>query len=160
MPKKNQGWNPFDEDPIFGPMMDEIRELFDTLDVDSMFTNGPVVHGYSMVVGPDGVPVVREFGNAKYTHAGAKPSISDAVEPLADVIKGDRGVSVIAEVPGIALADVNTEVSNGRLTITIGGKRKYNKSVGLPEGEYSAPKVTYNNGILEVRLDRLGKQRR
>lgn len=139
-------------------MMDEIRELFDTLDLDSMFANGPVVHGYSMTVGPDGVPVVREFGNAKYPHVGAKPRISDAVEPLVDVIKSDRGVSVIAEVPGIALADVNTEVSDGRLTIEVGGKRRYSKSVGLPNGEYSPPHVTYNNGILEVRLDRRGKQ--
>ncbi|MDG6918586.1 MAG: Hsp20/alpha crystallin family protein [Nitrososphaerota archaeon] len=158
MPKKDSDRTPFDEDPIFGPMMDEIRELFDTLDLDSMFANGPVVHGYSMTVGPDGVPVVREFGNAKYPHVGAKPRISDAVEPLVDVIKSDRGVSVIAEVPGIALADVNTEVSDGRLTIEVGGKRRYSKSVGLPNGEYSPPHVTYNNGILEVRLDRRGKQ--
>lgn len=158
MPKKDSDRTPFDEDPIFGPMMDEIRELFDTLDLDSMFANGPVVHGYSMTVGPDGVPVVREFGNAKYPHVGAKPRISDAVEPLVDVIKSDRGVSVIAEVPGIALADVNTEVSDGRLTIDVGGKRRYSKSVGLPNGEYSPPHVTYNNGILEVRLDRRGKQ--
>ena len=158
MPKKApRRRSPFDEDPIFGPMMDEISEILDTFGFDSALSNGPIVHGYSMTVGPDGIPLVREFGNAKYPKAGSKPQVNEAIEPLVDVIKSARGVSVIAEVPGIDVSNVKAEASNGRLTIKVDGKRKYHKSVVLPEGEYSAPKVTYNNGILEVRLDRLGK---
>ena len=31
---------------------------------------GPIVYGYSMTIGPDGKPRIREFGNVKPTSAG------------------------------------------------------------------------------------------
>jgi len=61
---------------------------------------GPIVYGYSMTIGPDGKPQVREFGNVKASngtkigqYVGAKPQISAEREPLSDPNTIDRGQS-------------------------------------------------------------------
>src|ERR687883_1621805 len=49
---------------------------------------GPLVYGYSMTIGPDGKPKVREFGNVKPSSGGVfgggmtRPEISREIEPL------------------------------------------------------------------------------
>jgi HSP20 family protein len=57
---------------------------------------GPVVYGYSMTVGPDGKPRVREFGNVKRSRFGfggmsrkgtimmSKDAFRVIVEPLSE----------------------------------------------------------------------------
>ena len=41
-----------------------IRE-YETSDGGKVREVGPIVYGYSMTIGPDGKPHVREFGNVK-----------------------------------------------------------------------------------------------
>src|SRR5919112_649904 len=70
---------------------------------------GPLVYGYSMTIGPDGKPKIREFGNirspfrlgATGTTSGAEPIITDEREPLADVVASDKEVKVVVEIPGV-----------------------------------------------------------
>src|SRR3954449_11722680 len=68
---------------------------------------GPFVYGYSMTIGPDGKPKVREFGNVKSPlHGGGggfsrTPMISSEREPLADVTSTDKEVKVAVEMPGV-----------------------------------------------------------
>jgi len=73
---------------------DRCRQAFQTREV------GPIVYGYSMTIGPDGKPQVREFGNVKASNStkigqyvGAKPQISAEREPLSDPNTIDRGQS-------------------------------------------------------------------
>jgi HSP20 family protein len=67
---------------------------------------GPFIYGYSMTVGPDGKPKVREFGNVKSPfNIGkradffTKPLISSEREPLADITTTDNEVKVAVEMP-------------------------------------------------------------
>src|SRR6187551_815067 len=68
---------------------------------------GPIVYGYSMTIGPDGKPNIREFGNIKSPFAGSRgffeqqPSISSEREPLVDISTTDKEVKIVAEMPGI-----------------------------------------------------------
>ena len=65
---------------------------------------GPIVYGYSMTIGPDGKPKVREFGNVKSSRGFGgftRPEISGEIEPLVDVTTTDKEVKVVAEMPGI-----------------------------------------------------------
>ena len=43
---------------------DPIRE-YETPEGDKVREVGPIVYGYSMTIGPDGKPRVKEFGNVK-----------------------------------------------------------------------------------------------
>src|SRR6476661_7892690 len=66
---------------------------------------GPFVYGYSMTIGPDGKPKVREFGNVKPSSRGfgggmTRPEISGETEPLVDVSTTGKEVKVVVEMPG------------------------------------------------------------
>jgi HSP20 family protein len=67
---------------------DLVRE-YDTPHGGKVREVGPLVYGYSMIVGPDGKPKVKEFGNVKpsrrfgFGTGMSRPEISGEMEPLA-----------------------------------------------------------------------------
>ena len=116
---------------------------------------GPIVYGYSLTVGPDGKPVIREFGNVKRGPSKEwKEAIGDTREPMVDVIEGDKEVRVIAELPGAETHDIELTVDRKNLTISAETPaRKYHKELELPSFvDAQRSKSTFNNGVLEVTL--------
>jgi HSP20 family protein len=114
---------------------------------------GPIVYGYSMTVGPDGKPVIREFGNVKRgPNSGWKGALSESREPLVDVVDGDMEVRVIAELPGAKKEDIVLTAEGRRLTISAETPaRRYHKELELPSPvELDGSKSSFNNGILEA----------
>ena len=127
---------------------------------------GPLVYGYSMTVGPDGRPKVREFGNAKSLFgqrgisagtAGAatigKPLTAGEIEPLSDITTTDKDVKVVVEMPGIDKKDIKISAYDSSVEISTTNKseRKYRSVIELPpEADTETVKSTYNNGILEI----------
>ena len=79
---------------------------------------GPIVYGYSMTIGPDGKPVIREFGNVKRSDDPLK-GITDKREPLIDVVEGEKQVRIIAEIPGATKEDIEMSVRDMTLTISV-----------------------------------------
>ncbi len=122
---------------------------------------GPVVYGYSMTVGPDGKPLIREFGNIKPTRIGV-PEPAELREPLVEVIPGEKVIQVIAEVPGVEKKDINLNISKDSLAISVDTEtRKYRKEVDLPERVViDTVKANYKNGVLEVTLEKAEKKPR
>jgi len=120
---------------------------------------GPIVYGYSITIGPDGRPIVREFGNIKPGRRGEYPMLSTEREPLVDVMVEDKQVKVVAEVPGVRREDINLTVRDSKLVIKVDTEaRKYYKELELPEDvEPENAKATYNNGVLEITLPRRGE---
>ena len=119
---------------------------------------GPFVYGYSMTIGPDGKPKIREFGNVKPEMGPGKPRIGfkEEREPLVDVIKTDGEVKVIAELPGVDKNDIKLHSTETTLTISVETpERKYFKEIELPvKVEPKMAKSSYKNGVLEVTLPR------
>jgi len=122
---------------------------------------GPFVYGYSMSMGPDGKPIVQEFGNLKPSRRpGAfgiqQPALEpkDAREPLVDVINEPSQVRVVAELPGVDKSAIKTSISDDTLTISVdSATHKYYKDVRLPTGvDPDSTKASYNNGVLEIAL--------
>ncbi|HYY71308.1 MAG TPA: archaeal heat shock protein Hsp20, partial [Nitrososphaeraceae archaeon] len=119
---------------------------------------GPIVYGYSMTIGPDGKPNVREFGNMKSPFSGRggfyqqQPSLSAEREPLVDISSTNKEVKVVVEMPGIKKENIKINVYENSLEITSNDpERKYHKVIDLPtEADIETVKSTYNNGILEV----------
>ncbi len=122
---------------------------------------GPFVYGYSVKVGSDGKPVVREFGNMKPgTSIGEdkkKPlNLQEAREPLVDVIQEVDQVKVIAELPGVEKEDIQLYATGKALTIDVTSPdHRYHKELELPfEVDEDSATSTYKNGVLETVIKR------
>jgi HSP20 family protein len=118
---------------------------------------GPFVYGYSVKIGPDGKPVIREFGNIKPGpgREGEPPlNLQDRREPLIDLIEEDEKIKVLAELPGVEKEDIKLYVSRDTLTIDVDTpERRYRKELDLPcEIEERSATSSYLNGVLETTL--------
>jgi HSP20 family protein len=118
---------------------------------------GPIIYGYSMTIGPDGKPDIREFGNVKSPFTGRteffkQPSISSEREPLVDISSTDKEVKIVVEMPGTKKENIKINAyENSVEIISDNPQRKYHKVIDLPtEADIETVKSTYNNGILEI----------
>jgi len=120
---------------------------------------GPFVYGYSVTIGPDGKPVIREFGNMKpsITREG-KIALKEEREPIVDIITSDEEIRVVVEIPGVSKEEIQIKATENMVTIqTTDPARKYHKEVDLPDSvDPSNAKSTYKNGILEITFKRKG----
>ncbi len=134
----------------------ELVREYQTPEGEKVREVGPIVYGYSMTIGPDGKPHVREFGNVKSLGGaglgGIKPQISPEREPLADVNTTDNEVKVILEMPGIKKEDIKINAYEGSVEVIADNpQRKYHKTIELPkDADIETSRSTYNNGVLEV----------
>ena len=111
---------------------------------------GPFVYGYSMKIGPDGKPEIREFGNIKKSLKG--PQVKEEREPLVDVVETDGEIRVVVELPGVEKSDIKLHGTEDSLEISVDTPQyKYYKEVTLPaKVKVKEAKSSYKNGVLEV----------
>ena len=138
---------------------DKLDEMFDEMMRHAFepFSRGskgykPYVYGFSVSIGPNGKPVIREFGNVRRDRFG--PKIKEDREPLVDVLEEDEDVVVVAELPGVEKEDIKLHAAEDHLTISVDtSNRKYSKELVLPVGvDPGSARAVYKNGVLEVRL--------
>ena len=164
-------------DSMFGQLNDiqsnapkELVREYESSDGTKVREIGPLVYGYSMNIGPDGKPQVREFGNVKLsgqlgaTGIGGKTAksspqqISAEREPLVDVNTTDKEVKVVLEIPGVKKEDISLSAYDEAVEVTANNpQRKYHKIIDLPkEANAQTAKSTYQNGILEISFNKKG----
>jgi len=123
---------------------------------------GAYYYGFEITIGPDGKPIVREFGNIRPT--AEKPVIREEIEPLTDVVEEDDKIKVILEMPGLEKEDIKAYVSEDGTKLIVEGRgrdRKYYKEVELPaKVNTSGAKANYRNGVLTVELEKVEKGRK
>ena len=127
-------------------------------DIDDVFEgfkgngseSGPYYYGYTMTVGPDGKPVVKEYGNVK---PGLLPT-SDTREPVVDTIVDEKEkiVKLIAEMPGVEKTDVKIVVENNIVDLSAEhGEKKYHVKVPVQHKvDENSVKASYKNGVLQI----------
>jgi len=144
--------------------MDEMLKNFAGMDFEEMNFDDlprsgegdgqPRVYGFSYRVGPDGKPIVQEFGNTRRV-AGKSGAGDKEREPLVDVIKSDCEITVIAELPGANKDGIRVRSTENELEIEAEGigERRYSKTIRLPaKVKKGSARASFKNGILEVRL--------
>jgi len=181
--------SPYFRSPFFGDIDEMIRDMEEMMEKEyKEFTSrvpkdlvrerklpdgstirelGPFVYGYSMTIGPDGKPKIREFGNVKPSlkpeaFGIPKPSldVKEEREPLVDVITTNGEVKVIAELPGVEKEDIKLHGTEDSLTISVDTpKRKYFKEIPMPVRiNPKGAKTVYKNGVLEVTVPKTEKK--
>ena len=119
---------------------------------------GPFVYGYSMKIGPDGKPIIREFGNILpgQNEEGQPLNLRDQREPLIDVIEDEDTVKIVAELPGVKKDEIKLYLDNNNFKIDVNSlNRKYYKELQLPFNvDESTARSTYMNGVLETTIQK------
>lgn len=147
-------WDEFDG--LFQRMMRPFKELDSVWDEMRTSSNmqafGPYHYGYSVTLGPDGKPVVKEYGNVR---PGLLPT-AETREPFVDVLVDDKEkvLKVVAEMPGVDKADIGIEVVGCTILLdAVHEERKYHAKIPIKyKVDENSAKATYANGILEVKF--------
>ena len=132
-----------------------LDELFDEAKESGVQSYGPFYYGYTMTVGPDGKPVVKEYGNVK-------PSLlptSETREPFVDTLVDEKEntLKLVAEMPGVEKKDVKVVVNEKTVNIDAEhGEKKYHAKVPVPHKvDKDSAKASYKNGVLELKFSLL-----
>ena len=155
-----------DFDRIFRQMSSSFGNLDDVFKMlkNSSGQSGPIYFGYTVTVGPDGKPVIQEYGNVKPDELPTADScgcanhsqgpIAEKREPLIDTLVDDKEqtLKIVAEMPGVEKTDVSVVVDEGIIHIDAEhGEKKYHVNVPIHHKvESDSTKATYKNGILEL----------
>lgn len=121
---------------------------------------GPYFYGFSVTIGPDGVPRIREWGNIR--PGPVRPMISETVEPFTDIIEEEDVIKVIIDMPGVEKEDIKVEATERTVTVSAErGERKYHKKVSLPKPVIpETARAQYKNGVLTISLKKAKPERR
>ncbi len=101
---------------------------------------------------------VRSSATATSSTSTARGSAGEPQvrEPLVDVFDEGEQIVVVAELPGVQMADIRIQINTDVLALETTGERRYEKEILLPAAvDPTTIQQTYRNGILELRLVRL-----
>ena len=120
----------------------------------------PHIYGFSLTIGPDGTPRIREFGNVQKSRSG--PRIREQRQPLVDVLDEEEEAVVVAELPGVKKEDIKLYGTEDLLTISVDKpQRKYFKEIEMPaKVNVKEARTSYKNGVLEVTLPKIEEEKR
>ncbi|MDP2845154.1 MAG: archaeal heat shock protein Hsp20 [Candidatus Methanoperedens sp.] len=135
--------------------LEEMNELVNSM----MHSAGkPMVYGFSMHVGPDGVPHVERFGNVRPQGNDmiVRETGQDVREPFTSSIIDEKNneLNITAEMPGIQKEDIELNATENEVVIKAQRSgRKYYKRENTPcPVNPDSARAKYNNGVLEITL--------
>ena len=156
-----------------GGLLDGIQKLVETaaklkdsgdigqtgeFEIPGLGDKGKGIFGFSIktLAGGEGPSVsVRPFGNIHKTEKGV--AVEEARDAVVDLFEEDDRIRVIAELPGVSEDAIKYEIKGDVLRIWTEGDRQYDTEVVLPGAVQPGDvELTYNNGILELHLNKAG----
>ncbi|QOJ78172.1 Hsp20/alpha crystallin family protein [Infirmifilum lucidum] len=141
-------------------LMDEFDKMFEEIAREPFIEGrrgarvvGPYYYGFSVEIGPDGVPKVREWGNIR--PGPVKPVIRDTIEPFTDIFDEGDYYRIVVDIPGVDKEQINIEATENSLTISTSGERRYYKEVTFRDPiKPETAKAQYKNGVLTITVEK------
>jgi len=151
---------------------EDINKLFERMlkqmGFDTQFPDNPNVqswsYGYSMTTGPDGKPVIKEWGTGlpegpqpfAPQPLAPQPYIPETPEPLSqvDIDTEKKQVRVIVEMPGFTKESIRITGTENTLHLS-GDNETRHLDTDIPLNAKVDPKsaeATYKNGVLDITL--------
>ncbi len=148
----------------FGRIFEDIEREFEETErmIEEMFRTarrlgpetGPLYYGYSIQIGPDGIPHIEHFGNVTPVSGGILET--GVREPYTTTVVDDKHneLKINAEMPGVTKDQIKITATEDQVEITAEGEdRKYRKVLKTPVPvDPETSKASYNNGVLELTL--------
>ncbi|MEM1560083.1 MAG: archaeal heat shock protein Hsp20 [Ignisphaera sp.] len=156
-------------DDLFKELNEELNEFMNQVWRMKPFTEEsidisrkPIVYGFRIEIGPDGVPRIYEFGNVRRTPRG-RVTVAEEREPLVDVYEEEDKIRVVAELPGVDEDKIKVRaLDDKRIVIEASNhSRKYRKELELPvEVDVDSADAVYKNGVLEITFKKKSVERK
>ena len=153
--------------PWFNDIYEELEKLGDLIDetVQKAFENSsektPVrrnrIQGFSIKIGPDGKPRIREFNSRQPRQNELE--LSDDPEPLVDLIDEGETLVVLAALPGVNKDAIDLRITENCLTVSVDAADfEWYEELRLPTRvDPKSACASYKNGVLEVKVNKLEK---
>jgi len=116
-------------------------------------------YGYSMTTGPDGKPVIREWGTGLPDGENPlkpQPYIPETPEPLSqvDIDTEKKLVRVIVEMPGFTKESIKITGTENKLQLSASHEtRQVDTEIPInAKVDPKSAKATYKNGVLDITL--------
>ncbi|RLE55276.1 MAG: Hsp20/alpha crystallin family protein [Thermoprotei archaeon] len=144
--------------------MEDIDRMFDELFREAMKgiergvgRPGCYYYGFSITIGPDGVPKIREWGNIR--PGIVRPKIMEAIEPFYDIVDEGDKLKIIVEMPGVEKEDIRVKASEDKVIVSAEREdRKYYREIELPTKVIpKTAKAQYRNGVLTITVEKKEK---
>lgn len=156
--KKNPWFNDlYDELERLGDLIDEtMQKAFDDPSKDTP-TKRNRFKGFSVKIGPEGKPRIREFSNRQLGQAESE--VSDDSEPLVDIIEEGETVVVLAALPGVNKDDIDLRLTENILSFSVDAADfEWYDELKLPARvNPKSARASYKNGVLEIKVKKLEK---
>lgn len=139
--------------PEMEAIIRQLEEMFkavisgmDVMD-ERMWETNPKFYGFSVTIGPDGRPRIRQFGSRHMRRSrGAINEVSRDL-PI-DVVENNDSIDIVAQVGSVNEGDIDLIV-DGRKLVIVHKKGRFMKQVILPFKVESKPaKLEIRNGVL------------
>ena len=156
------------KDPWFNDIYDELERLGDLIDetmqkaLDNTSKDTPTKRNrskdFSVKVGSDGKPSIREFDSRQPQEAEAE--VSDEPEPLVDIIEEGETVVVLVALPGVDKDDIDLRITRDALTFSVDAADfEWYDELKLPARvNPKSARASYKNGVLEIKVKKVEKQ--
>ena len=152
--------------PWFSDIYDELERLSDMIEdtMQKAFDNSSSdrsvrpnrVQGFSIKLGPDGKPKIRELENRSLPD---DDDYVDETEPLVDIIEDETTLMVLVAIPGVDKEEIDLRVTENSLNVAVDTDDfEWYDELRLPtKVKTKSARASYRNGVLEVRLEKLDK---
>lgn len=146
-----------EDDPIFKMMKDIIKrmeKMFGDMEIyDDIFKNKPSIKGFSITIGPDGTPKIREFGSKSPVPLGFGDIEMRKTEIKPDIIESEDEILIIFDLPGVREDSIKLKLEGSRLLVKAEGSRKIYEYIELPKMiKGKIDHYEYNNGVLTIHI--------
>ena len=121
-------------------------------------------YGYSMTTGPDGKPIIKEWGTELPRGPQTltpQPYVQETQDPLSqiDIDTENKTVRVIVEMPGFTKESIHITGTENTLKLTAHNEtRQLDTEIPInAKVDPKTAKATYKNGVLDITLTLLEK---
>ncbi|MEJ2243752.1 MAG: Hsp20/alpha crystallin family protein [Candidatus Bathyarchaeota archaeon] len=158
--KKKSPWlnDIYDELEKLGNLIDEtIQKAFENSSHDKSSGKNSF-RGFSVRVGPDGRPKIREINRNQFLPDDLDFD-EDDLEPLIDFLEEKNNLLVLAQLPGLCKDDIDLRVTDTCLTLSIEAEDfEWYDELKLPtKVNPKSARASYKNGVLEVKMEKSKK---
>jgi HSP20 family protein len=141
---------------MFKMMEEMMKQMIHNIDFNNIEPGITFIYGDEIYIDSNRNPNFQEFRNYPRELSDEKQPIQEKTEPLIDIIKRNKDISITVEIPNVEKKDIDLRTTENNLEIKVDKPdQQFHRNVVLPcKVKPKTTKATYKNGVLDVIIKR------